>query len=110
LKPGVHITAIGSDGPDKEELYPEVLARADFIFCDAVEQSRRLGEVHHALQTGVISEEKISGEIGELVSGRKAGRRSARDITVADLTGLGVEDAAIAELFLRLAGDKWENK
>ncbi len=110
LKPGVQITAIGSDGPDKQELYPEVLARADFIFCDSVEQCHRLGEVHHTLQAGVISEEKISGEIGELVSGRKAGRRSARDITVADLTGLGVQDAAIADLFLRLAGDKRENK
>jgi len=110
LKPGVQLTAMGSDGPDKQELYPEVLARADFIFCDSVEQGRRLGEVHHALEAGMISEEKISGEIGELVLGRQTGRRSSEDITVADLTGLGVEDAAIADLFLRLAEKKQENK
>lgn len=106
LKPGVQITAMGSDGPEKQELYPEVLARADFIFCDSVNQCRHLGEVHHALQVGVISEDKISGEIGELVLGRKVGRRSAEDITVADLTGLGIQDAAIAGLFLSLAGEK----
>ena len=106
LKPGVQITAMGSDGPEKQELYPEVLARADFVFCDSIDQCRRLGEVHHALQAGVISEDKISGEIGELVLGRKVGRRSAEDITVADLTGLGVQDAAIAGLFLSLAGEK----
>lgn len=110
LEPGVQITAMGSDGPEKQELYPEVLARADFIFCDSVNQCRHLGEVHHALQVGVISEDKISGEIGELVLGRKVGRRSAEDITVADLTGLGIQDAAIAGLFLSLAGDKQENK
>jgi len=103
LKPGAHITAMGSDGPEKQELFPEVLARADRVFCDSVEQCRRLGEVHHALKSGAISLDKISGEIGELVLGLKAGRQNNHEITVADLTGLGVQDAAIAGLFLRLA-------
>ncbi|MDI6849570.1 MAG: ornithine cyclodeaminase family protein [Candidatus Saccharicenans sp.] len=105
LKPGVHITAMGSDGPEKRELFPEVLARADRIFCDSIAQCRRLGELHHALEAGVISEDRVSGEIGELVLGLKPGRLSDEEITVADLTGLGVQDAAIASLFLRLAGD-----
>ncbi|MGB4703785.1 MAG: ornithine cyclodeaminase family protein [Candidatus Saccharicenans sp.] len=104
LKPGVHITAMGSDGPEKQELFPEVLARADRIFCDSVAQCRRLGELHHALEVGVISEDRVSGEIGELVLGLKPGRQKEEEITVADLTGLGVQDAAIASLFLRLAG------
>ncbi|MCR4396139.1 MAG: ornithine cyclodeaminase family protein [Candidatus Saccharicenans sp.] len=103
LKPGVHITAMGSDGPEKEELYPEVLARADRVFCDSIAQCRRLGEVHHALEAGVISEDDISGEIGELVLGQKPGRQAEEEITVADLTGLGIQDVAIAGLFLRLA-------
>ncbi len=105
LKPGVHITAMGSDGPEKQELFPEVLARADRIFCDSVAQCRRLGELHHALKAGVISEDRVSGEIGELVLGLKPGRQKEEEITVADLTGLGVQDAAIASLFLQLAGD-----
>lgn len=103
LKPGVHITAMGSDGPEKQELFPEVLARAGRLFCDSVSQCRRLGEVHHALEAGIISESQISGEIGELVLGLKTGRQSDEEITVADLTGLGVQDAAVASLFLRLA-------
>ena len=103
LKPGVHITAMGSDGPEKQELFPEVLARAGRLFCDSLAQCKRLGEVHHALEEGLISENKISGEIGEIVLGLKPGRQSDDEITVADLTGLGVQDAAIAGLFLRLA-------
>ena len=103
LKPGVHITAMGSDGPEKQELFPEVLARAGRLFCDSLAQCKRLGEVHHALEEGLISENKMSGEIGEIVLGLKPGRQSDDEITVADLTGLGVQDAAIAGLFLRLA-------
>lgn len=105
LKPGVHITAMGSDGPDKRELYPEVLAAADRIFCDSIVQCRCLGELHHALEAGVITESRVSGEIGELILGRKAGRKSEEEITVADLTGVGVQDAAVASLCLRLVGD-----
>jgi ornithine cyclodeaminase len=103
LKLGVHITAMGSDGPEKQELYPEVLARADRLFCDSVAQCRRLGEVHHALEAGLIDEKKITGELGEIILGRKPGRQADHEVTVADLTGLGVQDAAMAGLFLRLA-------
>lgn len=104
LKPGVHITAMGSDGPEKQELYPEVLLRADKIYCDSVAQCQRLGEVHHALKNGIINLNKISGEIGEIILGLKPGRQSEDEITVADLTGLGVQDAAVAGLFLGAAG------
>ncbi len=103
LKPGVHLTAMGSDGPEKQELFPEVLARADRVFCDSTSQCRRLGELHHGLEAGMITEDEVSGEIGELVLGLKPGRQSDEEITVADLTGLGVQDAAVATLFLRLA-------
>jgi ornithine cyclodeaminase len=103
LKPGVHITAMGSDGPDKQELFPEVLLRADRLFCDSVTQCCQLGEIHQALKAGVISESKITGEIGELILGYKPGRQSDDEITVADLTGVGVQDAAIANLFLKQA-------
>lgn len=102
LKPGVHLTAMGSDGPEKQELFPEVLARANRLFCDSIAQCRLLGELHHALEAGVIAENQVSGEIGELVLGLKPGRQDDGEITVADLTGLGVQDAAVASLFLIL--------
>jgi ornithine cyclodeaminase/alanine dehydrogenase-like protein (mu-crystallin family) len=101
LAPGVHLTAVGSDGPEKQELDVQVLRIADKIFCDSRSQCTRLGEVHHGLEAGVITEDSISGELGDLILGRKAGRENDRQITVADLTGLGVQDAAAASLVYR---------
>lgn len=100
LSPGVHITAMGSDGPDKQELFPEVLEKADLLYADSIKQASCLGEIHHGLASGLIDEEKISGEIGEIILGLKPGRTSDDQITVADLTGLGVQDAAAASLVL----------
>jgi ornithine cyclodeaminase len=98
LDPGIHITAVGSDGPEKQELDPRILKKADLVYCDSVGQCARLGEVHHALEAKVIGEEGISGELGDIILGRKTGREDERQITVADLTGLGVQDAAAANL------------
>lgn len=98
LSEGVHITAVGSDGPEKQELKVEVLQRADLIYCDSLVQCARLGEVHHGFEEKAITEENITGELGELILGQKAGRTNDREITVADLTGLGVQDAAAASL------------
>lgn len=103
LKKGVHITAVGSDGPEKQELEPEVLAAADLIYCDSVKQCLRLGEVHHALEKKAITRGKISGELGEIILGKKPGRFGDEQITVADLTGLGAEDAAAAAVVYRKA-------
>ena len=95
---GMHITAVGSDGPEKQELEVEVLKKADRIFCDSISQCVRLGEVHHALEKKAIEETKISGELGEIALGQKKGRESEEEITVADLTGIGAQDAASASL------------
>ncbi len=103
LSPGVHITAVGSDGPDKCELEPEVLARADLVYCDSVRQCSLLGEVHHALEKKIIRRGQISGELGEIILGKKPGRFNAGQITVADLTGLGAEDAAAAAVVFKKA-------
>lgn len=103
LQDGVQITAVGSDGPQKRELDVDVLARADLIFCDSLTQCARLGEVHHGLEEKVITEENISGELGDIVLGRKMGRSDDRQVTVADLTGLGVQDAAAASLVYKKA-------
>jgi ornithine cyclodeaminase len=110
---GTHITAVGSDGPEKRELEAGVLAKADKIFCDSISQCSRLGEVHHALEEKAISVEKISGELGQIVFGEKTGRTHENEITVADLTGLGVQDAAAALLVFTKAveqnlGSTWE--
>lgn len=103
LSPGMHITAMGSDDPDKQELYPDVFLKADLVYADSLKQARSLGEIHHALEAGVIDETRITGEVGEIILGLKPPRTKEEEITLADLTGLGVQDAAVATLVLTKA-------
>jgi len=95
---GAHVTAVGSDGPDKIELDPALLARADKVVADRLDQCLRLGEIHHAVERGVLALERVYGELGEIAAGTKAGRTRDDEITVADLTGVGVQDAAVSNL------------
>jgi len=103
LPHGVHINAVGSDAPDKQELDVGVLARADIIIADRLSQCLRLGEIHHAVEAGVISADDVAGELGDLIIGQVPGRTDETQITVCDLTGIGVQDAAIASLVLEKA-------
>lgn len=98
LHPGLHITCMGSDAEHKQELYADVFGHADRLVCDRKSQCFRLGELHHALEAGVISEQSQIAELGELTSGRVPGRQRDDEITICDLTGVGVQDTAIALL------------
>jgi ectoine utilization protein EutC len=106
LHPGLHITAMGSDAEEKNELEPAVLGRADLLVCDSRSQVFRLGEHHHALAAGMITEDDDIVELGELTAGRHPGRQNEEQITVCDLTGTGVQDTAIALLAYRKAQEK----
>jgi ornithine cyclodeaminase len=103
IGPGTHLTAVGSDGPDKQELDVALLARADRLVADSRPQCLRLGEIHHAVSSGAIAEGRVDAELGEIAAGRRPGRLSDREITVADLTGVGVQDVAAASLALERA-------
>ncbi len=92
LHPGIHITAMGSDGPGKQELDPGVLARAHRVVCDSKSQSARLGEMQQAR----LRDDAAPVELGQVTAGLEPGRRDDSEITVCDLTGLGVQDTAIA--------------
>ncbi len=98
LHQGLHITAMGSDGPDKRELDPRILAIADTVVCDLKSQSLILGELHHAMAAHVISGDRDVLELGSLVTGARPGRTAASQVTVCDLTGVGVQDTVIARL------------
>lgn len=106
LHPGMHITAMGSDAEEKNELFPEVLGRADLLVCDRKSQVFRLGEHHHALEAGVISEADPIVELGEITGGMQNGRTADNQITFCDLTGTGAQDTAIALLAYRKAQEK----
>ncbi|MDA8016400.1 MAG: ornithine cyclodeaminase family protein [Thermoanaerobaculia bacterium] len=94
LHPGLHLTAMGSDVPGKQELDPEVLLRADLCVVDRRSQSERLGELQHVEPALRASLTVL--ELGSLTSGRHPGRTEPGAITVCDLTGTGVQDTAIA--------------
>ncbi len=96
IRPGTHITAMGSDTADKQELDQEILGRADRVVVDSLSQSETRGEVFRAVRAGVLGRDRVV-ELGAVVSDPRLGRRSGGDITVADLTGVGVQDIQIAK-------------
>ena len=103
LRPGQHVTAMGSDQHHKNELEPACLTRADLYVPDRRSQTERLGELHHAMEAGLIPDRAVFPELGEIVAGQTAGRTSPEAITVCDLTGTGVQDTAIANFARRRA-------
>ncbi|PWE53155.1 ornithine cyclodeaminase family protein [Metarhizobium album] len=98
LRPGQHVTAMGSDAEHKNEIEPAVITGAGLYVADSLRQTRRLGELHHAIEAGLVAADTIFPELGEIVAGRKPGRTGPEQITVADLTGTGIQDTAIATL------------
>ncbi|WP_099867465.1 cyclodeaminase [Pararhizobium haloflavum] len=102
LHPGLHITAMGSDNMDKNELDPEIVVRADRYIVDRVSQCEKLGELRSAVAAGLWTGEPPA-ELGDIVAGRIAGRSSPEAVTVCDLTGTGAQDTAIATFALGVA-------
>lgn len=97
LQPGTHVSAVGADTPGKQELDPEILRGAAVLLVDSLSQCGRLGELQHA-----PSERARAVEIGAFLANPMAYDRGG--ITVADFTGLGVEDLFIAEACLAALG------
>jgi ornithine cyclodeaminase/alanine dehydrogenase-like protein (mu-crystallin family) len=97
VRPGTHVTSVGTGSPEKVELEPALLAKADKLVADRLVQTERYGNLHHALEAKAITRRQVYGELGDLAAGRLAGREGAGEITVADLTGVGVQDAAVAQ-------------
>lgn len=99
LRPGQHVTAMGSDQDSKNELEPACLALAAPYVADRVSQTRLLGELRAAIAAGAMAD-TAQAELGAIINGAAPGRASPDAITVADLTGTGVQDTAIAALAL----------
>jgi ornithine cyclodeaminase len=97
IRPGTHITAMGSDTHEKQELDPEILGKADRVVADSIDQSRSRGEIFQARQAGVIDDNRIF-ELGKVIENKALQRTSAEHITVADLTGVAVQDIQICKI------------
>ncbi|MCC5969291.1 MAG: ectoine utilization protein EutC [Pararhodobacter sp.] len=102
LRPGQHVTAMGSDQHGKNEIDPAAFTRARYV-ADRLSQTRELGELRVALQAGIVAAGTEFSELGAVLAGDAPGRQSADEITLADLTGTGVQDTAIATLALEKA-------
>lgn len=94
LQPGTHITAVGSDTPHKQELDAQILARADVVVADSIAQCLLRGEIHQAIKAGLLGKEQLV-ELGDVIRGTVTGRTADTQITVADLTGVAVQDVQI---------------
>jgi ornithine cyclodeaminase len=94
IRKGTHITAMGSDTPEKNELDPNILEKADVVVGDSLEQCKSRGEIFKAVSAGILKAEKPV-ELGNVITGKAAGRKSDDQVTIADLTGVAVQDIQI---------------
>jgi len=101
VSPGTHLACMGTDTRGKQEVDPQLLARAR-VFADEVAQSISIGEAQHAIAQGLIAETDVV-QLGKVITGADPGRRSADEITLFDGTGVGLQDLAVAAAVVELA-------
>ena len=106
LPKGIHITAMGSDAEEKNELDPNIIKNCDAYVPDSQAQTSILGELNHAIKNNFIKSDMIFNDLGKIIINPKLGRINTQDITVADLTGTGVQDTAIARFAFSTAKEK----
>lgn len=94
---GAFIAAVGADNEEKQEIAPELLASSTVV-ADVLDQCAMIGDLHHAIDAGVMRREDVHAELADVVSGRKRGRSSDDDIIIFDSTGTALEDVAAASV------------
>jgi alanine dehydrogenase len=94
---GTHVAALGADKAGDQELDPRIVQRAR-VFVDDIRQCRTDGEINVPLARGLVTEEGLAGEIGEVLAGRKPGRTSPEEVTLFDSTGIALQDSATVPL------------
>jgi len=102
VSPGTFIAAVGADNPQKQELHPSLMARSKIV-CDILEQCAVMGDLHHALDAGVVTRANVYAELGEIVARKRPGRESPEEITIFDSTGMALQDVAAAAFLYQKA-------
>lgn len=97
ISPGAFVAGVGADSPEKQELEPQLLARASVV-TDLTEQCARVGDLHHAISAGLMTPEAVRGELGAVILGRVPARRDDHEVIIFDATGTALQDAAAATL------------
>jgi alanine dehydrogenase len=102
VRPGTFIVAVGADSPDKQELYPALMAKSKIV-VDVLQQCAVMGDLHHALEAGAVTRGDVYAELGEVVAGKKPGRQSDEEIIIFDSTGMALQDVAAAAFLFEKA-------
>jgi ornithine cyclodeaminase/alanine dehydrogenase-like protein (mu-crystallin family) len=97
VRPGTFIAAVGADAEGKQELEAALFADCTIV-VDLLEQCATIGDLHHALDAGIVNRGSVHAELGEIVAGRRPGRRDPDERIIFDSTGLAFQDAAAAGL------------
>jgi ornithine cyclodeaminase/alanine dehydrogenase-like protein (mu-crystallin family) len=97
IGPGTFIAAVGSDNEEKQELFPELVASSKII-ADLTEQCAGIGELHHAINQGLMKASDVHAELGFIIAGKKPGRESVEEIIIFDSTGTALQDIAAAAI------------
>lgn len=96
IRPGMHITAVGADAPGKQELDPNIFKIANICAVDSKSQCLDHAEASHLRKAGIIKEVDLV-ELGEIIQNQSLRRQSSKQITLADLTGVSVQDIQIVK-------------
>lgn len=97
IKPGTFVAAVGADNEEKQELDPRLL-QASKVVVDLLEQCATIGDLHHALEQGLMTRAEVHAELGEVIAGKKPGRTSVDETIVFDSTGTALQDVASAAI------------
>jgi ornithine cyclodeaminase/alanine dehydrogenase-like protein (mu-crystallin family) len=95
--PGTFVAGVGADNPAKHELAPDLL-QASRVVVDSLAQASTMGDLHHAIEAGVMRAEDVHGELAQLVARQVGGRGNDDDRWVFDSTGLSIQDLAAAAM------------
>jgi alanine dehydrogenase len=102
LRAGVFIAAVGADNPEKSEIAPELMERVSIV-PDLLEQAATMGDLHHAIRSGLVTRDDVHGELGDVVTGQVPARRADDEIFLFDSTGTALQDVVVASLALERA-------
>ena len=106
VEPGTHVTAMGQYHPEKNELPPELVARATYVPDIRERATQDAGSFLAAVEAGLIEEDHVAADLGAVVAGDHPGRTSEEEVTVFDSGGTGIETVAAAHMLYKRASEK----
>jgi ornithine cyclodeaminase/alanine dehydrogenase-like protein (mu-crystallin family) len=95
VTPGAFVAAVGADSDTKQEIDPALMA-ASAVVPDLLEQAATIGDLHHALAAGAMTRQQVRAELGAVVAGLAAGRKTNDEVLIFDSTGTAIQDVAAA--------------